>query len=275
MNIAISGVNGFVGDSLYWRLKDNYSIYGFSTNPREPKIIKLIDGTPQVALENLDCLIHCGAVTGTNRDKADYDYGNVVCLNNLLRWSERNHVRNFIFFSSGSVYGSPFSWSDESTPLNPEDYYAESKIIGENLVLDSNIPNKTILRLYFPIGPLGYGHLVSRLADNILNNRPIFFNGEEGRPLISPILIEDVSMVTQQLLAKGISGIFNLSGNSQISIREISDQIIQFYKVFPRVTINDCIIGNYLGKADKILQLFSQFEFASIKKGIQSYLARG
>lgn len=252
--IAVTGINGFIGGSLFAYLFNIFlNVSGMSTNPRQDNIIKLIDGVPQSKHQDLQQVIHCGGLIGNGFHKADYIYANVECTRNLLSWCEKQRVEHFLFFSTGSVYGPREDWVNENAALNPINAYAESKLIAESLVLQSSIPIKTIFRLYFPIGGLKDKHVFSRMAHSIQTGKSVFVNNQQGHPLISPIYINDVCRIIELAILEKCNGIYNLSSNFEIAIGEVIDLMARFYRVQPIKDIKGVDGGFYLGNSDKIV----------------------
>jgi len=108
--------------------------------------------TIPVALENIDYVVHLGAIIPPLSEKNPQlcNSVNVEGTKNILDAIKNapSHPR-LIFTSSVSVFGftqdkSPPRRVEE--PVNPTDYYAKSKVICETLIKESGIPY-TILRL--------------------------------------------------------------------------------------------------------------------------------
>lgn len=92
----------------------------------------------------------------------------------LVQEMERAGVRNLVFSSSATVYGSasnpPFA---ESAPLNPTNPYGQSKLMVEQIINDLCRANPnwqaTILRYFNPVGAHESG-LIGEDPDGIPNN---------------------------------------------------------------------------------------------------------
>jgi len=255
VNVGITGINGFIGSFLFEHFsREIFTVYGLSTKPENILIIKLVDGIPVNEIEDLECIIHCGGLTGNNFSEQDYHYANVFCLRKLLNWCSTHNVKQFIYFSTGGVYGALDEWVDETEKLNAEGFYARSKLKGEEEVLQCSIPIKTILRIYFPIGNLTKNHLFSRLAHQVRDGKEICLNNEVGMPYISPTCIMDIKNVLEILTKEKIGGVYNFSSNYKISIREIVETIARCYGVIPCYRFAGQESHNYLGKTDKLIK---------------------
>ncbi len=110
--------------------------------------------------KNIDGIIHFAAskAVGESVEKPlEYYHNNISSLIYLLEEMEANHVSNFIFSSSCTVYGQADKMPiTESAPFKPaESPYGNTKQIGEEVISDtSKVSNlKAIALRYFnPIG---------------------------------------------------------------------------------------------------------------------------
>ncbi len=86
-----------------------------------------------------------------------YFRNNLQGLINILEFAKNQHIRNFIFSSSCTVYGIPDSYPvTEETPLqSAASPYGRTKQIGEDIILDSSSPlgmQAILLRYFNPAG---------------------------------------------------------------------------------------------------------------------------
>lgn len=269
--IAVTGCNGLVGGYIYNFLRQqmvNESVLGLSTTSKM-NFIKLVDGTPNIDTQDIKTIIHCGGTVGSSFSKEEHEYANIQCTNNLLKWAEKKHVKHFIYFSTGGVYGQNKNWVDENQTLNPENFYSESKIIAEKLILESYIEKKTIIRLYFPIGNTK-NNLFYKLKEKVLNSEVIELN-INGQPFISPISCRDIANVVYKIINREIEGVYNLSSNQKININEIVFYIATSLNLEPILNYNKCNLENYLGNANKILKILDVEKFTDLQKDIYDF----
>lgn len=269
--IAITGCNGLVGGYLYnflCKYLINKEVLGFSTNP-SINFVKLVDGVPCIDLKTVEILVHCGGTVGNMFTKEEHEYANIKCMSNLLHWAEQNNVKQFIYFSTGGVYGQNKTWVTENQSLNPENFYSESKIIAEQLLLKSEIAKKTIIRLYFPIGATT-NNLFYKLMKKVATSEIIELN-ENGQPFISPICCQDVGNTVLKIINNDFSGIYNLSSNQKINIEEIALYFAEVFNVKVKFQYNDSCVDNYLGNSDKILKNIGIHEFSDLKKDLYDF----
>ncbi len=271
MNIGITGVNGFVGSFLCSDMDSFHDkLVKLSTHPTKD-MIKLENGIPETisGYKYPNVLIHCGGSIGNNFSKEEHYFNNVLTTKNLLNWAEVNKVKHFIYISTGAVYGANDNWVNEETALNPENFYAESKILAENLVVNSNIENKTILRLFFPLGKSNKTNLFNRLLYKIANNETIILNNQ-GKPDITPFILLDFKDILIEIINKQLNGIYNLSSNQKISIVEIVDIFSLMLRKKYSYKFNDLEVKNYLGDSSKLFKIINIPKERNIKNVIKS-----
>ncbi|WJV51977.1 NAD(P)-dependent oxidoreductase [Prodigiosinella aquatilis] len=151
--ILITGGAGYIGSHVIEillmnnksvRVLDNGmfglgSLYPFYENPN----FELVEGDLRnisdirKSVRNIDVVIHLGGIVGNpacSYDKLTCQDVNVTATERLAAASAEAGVRRFIFASSCSVYGYGTQVFTEESVMNPVDYYAESKIAGEEAI---------------------------------------------------------------------------------------------------------------------------------------------
>jgi UDP-glucose 4-epimerase len=139
--------------------------------------------------QNIQTIIHLAAysnVSEAERNKLEYKINNIQGTQNLIFACKNSNVRNFIFSSSCSIYGSVEESINERAKPNPQGYYAYTKFKGEELIKKYSKKYKykyAILR-YFNVagasnsGLIGeiehsHGHLIKNIAIQSLKKKPI------------------------------------------------------------------------------------------------------
>nr|WP_210164744.1 UDP-glucose 4-epimerase GalE [Bradyrhizobium elkanii] len=87
----------------------------------------------------------------------EYYDQNVIGSHRLLRAMQRSGVKNIVFSSSATVYGTPkFLPYTEDHPLNPVNPYGRTKLIIEDMLRDQYVSDSSwgiaILRYFNPVG---------------------------------------------------------------------------------------------------------------------------
>jgi UDP-glucuronate 4-epimerase len=91
-----------------------------------------------IETSGFDAIIHLAAKAGVRPSIADpvgYQRANVIATQNLLEFARAQHIRQFVFAGSSSVYGiNPHvPWCEEDAVLRPISPYASTKVSGELL----------------------------------------------------------------------------------------------------------------------------------------------
>jgi nucleoside-diphosphate-sugar epimerase len=268
--IAVTGVGGLVGGALRRDLTAlGFEVAALTPRPDVAETIFLENGRPGRPLPRpLQGIIHCGGLVGGAYSREEYLEANVRHTKELLLWSEENGVEHFIYISSGGVYGPAEGWLGEEALLRPEGFYAESKALAEEAVLKAALPIVSVIRLYFPIGPLGKRHFFEALNKRVLTGE-VFFNDAPGRPFLSPIDLHDLAPVLAAIAREKISGIFNLSANQALSVKEATEILAEVNKVRLSVSVLNKKTGDFLGRADKIMAATGFNAFRSVRGSLR------
>ena len=147
------------------------------------KLIKIIKDN------NIDSIIHLAAflnVRESEKNKKKYYKNNINGTLNLIHACKDSKVKNIIFSSSCSVYGNVKGPVNEKKRLNPQNYYAYTKLKSEEIIKKFSKKYRYrygILR-YFnvagasPSGKIGeietsHGHLIKNIAIQSLKLKPV------------------------------------------------------------------------------------------------------
>ena len=154
---------------------------------------------------------------------------NVLAAQQLADYAVRAGVKQFIYASSGSVYGvKDEPQVTEDLPLVPISVYNKTKMVAERVLL--SYQDKMQVHCVRPATVCGYSDRmrldvsVNMLTFQALKNKKItVFGGDQTRPNIH---IKDLIRVYQHLLGKPSipSGCYN-AGFENISILEIAERV--------------------------------------------------
>lgn len=154
--IAITGSDGFIGKNLKSALLSaGHSIHDFRGDIRKTSDVDSFLAT----LGHVDVTFHFAGISSPSKCEFDKETAltvNTQCALELAEKISRSHPNSlFIFPSTGQVYSATSSFDDskidESFPLKPINFYAETKLKAENLLgsLATKESFKTIvLRLF-------------------------------------------------------------------------------------------------------------------------------
>jgi nucleoside-diphosphate-sugar epimerase len=215
MKILLTGGSGFLGKHLIETLKGSHEII---TVGRSGQNNILADLTTELKMDlpQCDLIVHAAgkahSIPKTKEEIQEFYSVNVVGTANLLNaisFSEK-FPKAFILISSVSVYGlDQGTFISETTPLNGNTPYAESKIAAEKLALEwgeRHGINVVILRLPLIIGKDAPGNLGAMIK---AIRKGYYFRIANIQVRKSMVLAEDIGNFIPSLVDK--SGIYNLT----------------------------------------------------------------
>lgn len=269
MNILIIGASGLVGENLANKLamkhnvfalvrkqssfdfkKEVNLVFGDLNNPEEIKLPTKIDSVYYIAQSRYF----------RNFPEQDDDIFNinVKAPYYFVKWAREHEVQNFIYFSSGGIYAKeikPITENQCLKCLELDSFYLSSKLSAEMLLQSYKnfFKRFVILRPFFIYGPKqNKSMLIPRLIESVVNEKPITIYGKEGL-VINPIFVNDVTDACIKLLdiAEG-DYLFNIGGNQQLSILEISKIIGEVVAKKPIFKFIDKTEENLIGDIIKL-----------------------
>lgn len=241
MNILITGGCGYVGttltDALLQRTRHDVTVLDalwFGNHlPPDPRLtvramdIRAID---EVDLSPFDVIVHLANIANDPAVELNPYKSwevNVLATMRLVDRAARQGVGQFVFASSGSVYGvSTEPRVTEETALVPISEYNRTKMVAERVILSYAGPMvTTIVR---PATVCGYSRRMRLdLSVNLLvmqalkNGVMTVFGGTQVRPNIH---IDDLVDLYLFAIERRLGGVFN-AGFENLSIHEIATRI--------------------------------------------------
>ena len=228
IDTLIFGGYGFIGSNLFKlsknsirytsknKLTENYSLNFFKAiiKKHKPKNIFFLSGISYPLFSK-------------NKHLLDIKKNNIKLQNLLAAASQAKFKGKIIYASSIAVYGSnKKKIVDENENLNPESYYALSKIIAEKqceyFIKKENI-NIVILRLCSVFGPGLKRQIIYELIKKSLLDKKsnIVLNGKKTDKR-EFLYIDDLIKILNKIKKNKIkSGIYNISTGKHILISEI------------------------------------------------------
>lgn len=180
---------------------------------------------------NVDVVIHLAAqinvVTSMENPYADTK-SNILGLTNILQLAAKFKVKKFIFASSAAVYGLNDQIPlNEEMPCQPVSPYGINKLLGEyyctkwNEIYQLDTICFRFSNVYGPRqGSIGEGGVVSIFMERLRNGKEIAIYGDGGQTR-DFIYVEDVADVIFQASLSELSGIMNLSTNTEQSVNQL------------------------------------------------------
>ena len=233
--IYITGFNGYLGSAICRKIPEK-NLIKIGNPEKKYRNINVIKDLPNKVEKDSVCL-HLASISGEESEqnkkktlKVNVEYTDRICDLNF---------KKIIFFSTSSVYGLSNRTSTETDNLNPTNYYTETKILAEEIVIKSE--KNIILRMSNLMGEapkMNWSLFVNYLIKCIKQSKKIeIYNPNQFRPFLN--VSDAVDALSQILNDTQIKGIFNF-GLSDMNFKKIDiiNSLKEFYSKLD-YTIND------------------------------------
>ena len=287
--VLVTGAAGYIG-SVICKLLTERGYNVLANDLKVPRhnyhIARLVCSFDQISkhhLENLDAIFHLAASADVPDSVANplkyYENNTAKTITLIKKLKEIDWRGNFIFSSTAAVYGekmTEFVESDPKTPINP---YGHSKLMCEQVLMDSGL-RYSIFRYFNVAGAhvtvgdhLDSNHVVQRLCDAALNKKEfkIFghnLNTRDGTCIRDYIHVLDVArahlFIDHHMNNGGTSDVYNLGMNDGISVRQIVDTFETVNNVDINVVVSDPRPGDpriLVASPKKIVDIGFDFEY--------------
>lgn len=231
MKILLTGANGFLGQHLCLYLAEKgFAVSALSrgaaripaTFPFDYYSVELTDEAAVRQLVNAiqpDVVIHAAAKSKPDECQEHQDeclLHNVQATAYLLHASAALQQQpHFIFISTDFVFGEngPHAETDEPAPLN---FYGQSKLMAEKLVLNSGLPAAIVrpVFIYGPVWPGLRGSFLHWVQQQLQRNEAIKVVSDQVR---TPTFVTDICRSIAQIIAQKAKGFFHIAGDDRIS----------------------------------------------------------
>ena len=269
MKILVTGGCGYKGHILIPKLLDRgYEVIAFDTqwfgNFLQPhKNLSVIKGDVReiesVPLDGVDCIIHLASIAndpcGDLDPKLTWEVSALATMQ-LADKAKRHGIKQFIYASSGSVYGiKDEPQVTEDLELKPISEYNKTKMVAERVLL--SYANDMSVQIIRPATVCGYSpRMRLDVSVNLLTMAALsrgkitVFGGQQTRPNIH---IDDITDIYLHLIDHPeVTGIYN-AGFENISILDIAKSVIKYVPVEIDITeSNDP--RSYRVNSDKLLK---------------------
>lgn len=235
--VLITGISGMLGKAVYAHFKHNesYAIHGVSRQTGyelDDVVMHHGDLTSETFMESLqslsfDAVIHCSAEVNVNlceTDKVLAFQSNVKSTENVVKLV---NARCYVYVSTDAVFDGQVGDYAETSVVNPLNYYAETKLLGEEAVKTST-DNYYILRtnIYGFNQPMkkslfewGYTELQAGNTINGFDN--MFFN---------PMYVGQLAAFMAKLISSDIPyGTYNVAADEKLSKYDFLMKIVETF----------------------------------------------
>jgi GlcNAc-P-P-Und epimerase len=236
VRICVIGGSGFIGTRLVAKLIEaGHDVVIFDVAPSTAFPTRVLRGDVRdeaavaQALSDCDCVIQLAAEHRDDvRPVTKYFDVNVGGAKNVVAAMQRQRVSRAIFMSSVAVYGLAQTCPSETSNIEPDSPYGESKAQAEAIfagwcAASTLLPSLVVLRPVVVFGEGNRGNMFN-LIDQIRRNR--FLMVGHGNNRKSAAYIENlVDFTCLQLHANAGIHVFNYADKPDRSIREWVDSI--------------------------------------------------
>ena len=247
--VLVTGAYGFLGKYVIEELvKNNYKVVAFGRNKTKMKQLKnknvdifLGDFCNKEdaikATENVDYVIHCGALSTVWGKREDFINTNVSGTMNLVEGCRKNKVKRFVYVSSPSIYAGKVDRvnikEEEFDEKNHLNYYIESKILAEKKIKEVKDLEWVIIR---PRGLFGVGDtsIIPRLIKvNSKIGLPLF---NKGKNYVDMTCVENVAYALRLCIEskKAVGNVYNITNGEPHCFKDLLEELFQSLGVKPK-----------------------------------------
>lgn len=250
MKILVTGANGFLGQHLtLFLVNKGYEVIAcsrgacrisgpslFQYYPVE--LTKENEVSALISLVQPQLIIHTAAMSKPDEcenDKATCLLHNVESTKFLLQACKALQAR-FIYVSTDFIFGENGPHGEDETPA-PLNFYGESKLLAEQLVINSGLKYE-IVRPVFIYGPVLEGMRPSFLhwvKHNLEQQKPIKVVSDQQR---TPTFVTDICKGIEAIIDQKQEGAFHLAGKDILSPYEMAVAVAGFLGLDAALIVN-------------------------------------
>jgi dTDP-4-dehydrorhamnose reductase len=244
MKILVTGSKGLLGNKLstLLRAQPGINLIATARGQKSPDMDLIdyyeMDVTDAKAVSNIiskvkpDVVINTAAMTMVDKCETEKEacwIANVNAMENLIAACMNNKV-HLVHVSTDFIFDGTHGLLDETATPNPVNYYGESKLAAEKLIMASKL-DWCILRTV-----LVYGITPGTLRSNIvLWVKESLEKGKTIQVVIdqwrTPTLVEDLAIGCFLAASKKAKGIYNISGKDFMTPYDIAIKTAEYFKL--------------------------------------------
>ena len=263
MRILITGSNGLLGQKIVKLCLERGLNFiatskGVNRNPDCPSINYLsLDISKQLEINKIfqfyypTHVIHTAAITNVDYCEDHIEECQLVNVEatHLLMNACIQYKSHFQLLSTDFVFDGEKGDYSEDDEVNPLSVYANSKVDGENLLINSLYKNWSIVRTIIVYGE---GHNLSR-SNIVLWAKDALKSGKEltivDDQFRAPTWADDLAWGCLEIITRNKTGKFHISGPETMSVIDLVYRIADFYEL-PKSQVKP-IKSNTLNQAAK------------------------
>jgi dTDP-4-dehydrorhamnose reductase len=243
--VLVTGANGLLGQKLVGILRNDDSVEVIGTGKGASRLPENWDGSyvwqelditdrDQVmrvfSITEPDSVIHTASMTQVDdceKDREGCRILNVEAVSYLIE-ACREYKSHLIHLSTDFIFdGENGPYTEDALP-NPVNYYGETKMEAENLLLASDI-RWAIVRTVLVYGiaqDMSRSNIILWVKKSLEEGKTIKVVNDQWR---TPTLAEDLADGCILIMKKGATGIFNISGADFLTPYQMAFQTADFF----------------------------------------------
>lgn len=246
MKILITGSNGLLGQKLVKLMAEEPGIEVIATarnNDRLPQdyanyefhpldITNEADVLNTITKYKPDAIINTAAMTNVDQcetEKEECINLNVNAVKYLIKACEETGT-HLVHCSTDFIFDGSHGPLDENEKPNPVNFYGESKLEAENLILNSNISwsiARTVL-VYGIAHDMSRSNIILWVKNSLESGKEINVVDDQWR---TPTLAEDLAMGCYLLAKNKAKGIYNISGKDMLTPYDMAIKTADFFNL--------------------------------------------
>ena len=236
-NILVIGVNGQVGSEIK-ELSSNYDYNFLFTTSKELDITEHKKVKEFIKENNIKTIINCGAYTGVDKAEDEKELANDInhlAVKNLAILSNEFGIK-LIHISTDYVFdGENFKPYTEDDITNPNGIYGQTKLDGENAMIDYNLKNSIIIRTSWVYSSFGNNFVKTMLRLGKEKDELGVIFDQVGTPTYARDLAKTILDILPNI-KNDKTEIYNYSNEGVLSWYDFAKEIMRMAKL-------DCIIN--------------------------------
>ena len=244
MKILITGANGLLGQKLCLLIEQDKQVQLIATARKEINyslakgqfnILDITNGNQTkdvIVQEKPDVVIHTAAMTNVDQCETDREgcwNANVTAVEHVVNACEK--INSFlVHVSTDFIFDGTHGPLDELAIPKPVNYYGESKLAGEHVVINSKL-NWAIARTVLVFGitnDMSRSNIVLWVKKSLEDGKTIHVVNDQWR---TPTLVEDLAMGCYLIATQRKKGIFNISGEGMMTPYDIAVETANYFKL--------------------------------------------
>jgi dTDP-4-dehydrorhamnose reductase len=244
MRILVTGANGLLGQKLVNLLQKDKDVHLIATargksaltiSKGEYHKLDITDASEVdriVAATKPEVIINTAAMTNVDQCETEREQcwkANVNSVKHIIQACSKNNV-HLVHVSTDFIFDGSHGPLDENEKPAPVNYYGESKLAAEELIVKSNI-NWSILRTVLVFGitaDMSRSNIVLWVKNNLEQGKSIQVVNDQWR---TPTLAEDLASGCYLAAKQKAKGIYHISGKDFLSPYDIAIHTAEFFKL--------------------------------------------